>query len=241
MIPVGILAGGKGTRLSEETTTRPKPMVEIGGKPILWHIMKIYAHYGFTEFYIALGYKGDMIREYVSTLHEPWKVHCLETGEDTLTAGRIYQIMNATRKMTMITYGDGVADINLHKLVAHHLEVGYVATVTAVSPPSRFGRIIFDGDHRTVKAFDEKPVNKNKFDGEFINGGFFVFNSNIVQMGDFANDENFEQIYLPQLSRMNQLSGYIHRGFWQCMDTLRDKELLNEMWKTNPRWKVWHD
>jgi len=241
MIPVGILVGGKGTRLSEETVVKPKPMVEIGGKPILWHIMKIYAHYGFTEFYLALGYKGDMVRDYVKTLSEPWTIHCLETGEETLTAGRVGQIMRATRKMTMITYGDGVANIDLHKLVAHHLEVGCMATVTAVAPPSRFGRIRFDGDHRMIQAFDEKPVNKNAYDGEFINGGFFVVNSNISQAFDLDNDENFEQVYLPLLVKMCQLSGYVHRGFWQCMDTLRDKDLLNELWLTGPKWKVWRD
>lgn len=241
MIPVGILVGGKGTRLSEETQTRPKPMVEVGGKPILWHIMKLYAQQGFTDFYLALGYKGDMIREYISTLHEPWTVHCLETGTETLTAGRVRQILQATRKMTMVTYGDGVADIDLRKLVAHHLESECMATVTAVCPPSRFGRIRFANDHRTIAAFDEKPINKGNSDGEYINGGFFVLNQNVLRLGDLADDENFEKQYLPQLASMQQLSGYVHRGFWQCMDTLRDKEYLDELWRIGPKWKVWRD
>lgn len=233
--PVAILAGGKGTRLSEETTVRPKPMVEIGGKPILWHIMKIYAAYGYTRFIIALGYKGEMIRDYFMFRSGDWDITFLDTGLETQISGRVRRILQHTGETTMLTYGDGVADINIDKLLVHHREAKTLATVTAVQPPSRFGRIKFLPGSNLVSSFDEKPL-----DEEYINGGFFVLEPEILDLGEYRDDEIFERIYLPKLVQSKQLSGYLHTGFWQCMDTIREKELLNDMWdKGEAKWKIW--
>ncbi len=233
--PVAILAGGKGTRLSEETVVKPKPMVEIGGKPMLWHIMKIYATYGYTRFIIALGYKGDMIREYFSFRSGDWEVTCLDTGEETQISGRVRRILQHTGETTMLTYGDGLADIDVDKLLEFHRFNKTLATVTAVRPPSRFGRLQFHSSSNLVSAFDEKPV-----DGEYINGGFFVLEPDILDWGRYGDDEIFERVYLPKLAEARQLAGYIHTGFWQCMDTIREKELLNKMWeKGDAKWKIW--
>lgn len=259
--PVAILAGGFGSRLSEETNLIPKPMVEIGGKPILWHIMKIYSHFGYKEFIIALGYKGNVIKDYFlhylysradrmtldipggirsySAQEEGWVVHLLDTGEKTQISGRIRRILEYTKETTLLTYGDGLANIDIDQLVRFHKSQGTLATVTAVNPPSRFGRIQFDYGYRLVKSFDEKPVGS---DDEYINGGFFVFEPEILSLGEFKDDEIFERTYLPLLAKEGQLSGFIHNGFWQCMDTLREKQLLNDLWESGKaEWKVWDD
>jgi glucose-1-phosphate cytidylyltransferase len=254
---VVILAGGLGTRLAEETSVRPKPMVQIGGYPILWHIMKLYASQGFSEFIIALGYKGESIREYFlnyDSLHsdftidlqngskifhkktsENWKVSLIDTGDKTMTGGRLGRLQHLLKndEHFMLTYGDGVSDVNLKDLVSFHKETGSKCTVTAVRPPARFGNIEFKGN--LVGEFKEKPQT-----GEgWINGGFFIFNHEIFKLID--NDACvLEGKPLEHLSRTGQLSGFKHQGFWQCMDTIRDKQTLEELWNTgNAPWKVW--
>lgn len=239
--PVAILAGGLGTRLSEETDIKPKPMVEIGGQPILWHIMKIYAHYGFKEFIIALGYKGDYIKDYFMQNKPPhdWRVHLLDTGEATQISGRVRRILQFTCTTTMLTYGDGLADVNVAKLFKFHQAHQGMMTITAVRPPSRFGRVWFAEDKVTICNFDEKPLSAGE---EFINGGFMVADPKMLLEFDLGDDEIFERVYLPRLASRRQLVGYVHNGFWQCMDTIREKQLLNEMWATgDAKWKVWND
>jgi glucose-1-phosphate cytidylyltransferase len=253
---VGILAGGLGTRLMEETTVKPKPMVEIGGQPILWHIMKIYAAHGFTEFVIALGYKSEFIKDYFINYRnrahnltvrlrsgavevhtgecEDWTIHLLDTGSNTLTGGRVKRIAQFLCKQPfMLTYGDGVADIDLKQLLACHQESGKIATVTAVHPPARFGNI--ELSNKLVASFAEKPQT-----GEgWINGGFFVLNPSIV---DYIESDNtlFEREPLERLVAEEQLAAYRHPGFWQCMDTVRDVRLLESLWQSDkPPWKVW--
>ncbi|GAK51706.1 glucose-1-phosphate cytidylyltransferase [Candidatus Moduliflexus flocculans] len=253
---VGILAGGLGSRLQEETVIRPKPMVEIGGYPILWHIMKIYAAYGFREFVIALGYKGEVIKDYflnyryrVSNLtietgtghikvheqqHEDWIIHLLNTGGKTETGGRIKQIAQFIGNETfMLTYGDGVANVNIRELLNFHLEQKKLATITAVRPPARFGNIVLV--QNSVKCFEEKPQSG---DG-WINGGFLVLEP---QVAAYISGEQtiFERDPLEQLARDGQLAAYLHDGFWQCMDTLRDMRLLESLWQEGQAlWKVW--
>jgi glucose-1-phosphate cytidylyltransferase len=254
---VVILAGGLGTRISEETSTRPKPMVEIGGKPILWHIMKIYSHYGYHEFIICLGFKSYMIKEYFSNyfLHmsdvtfnmknnsmevhqrhaEPWQVTLVDTGMDTMTGGRVKRVAPYIGKETfMMTYGDGVSDVNIPELLQHHKRNGKIATVTATQPTGRFGSLeLVSGDR--VNAFQEKPAG----DGLWINGGFFVLEPQI--MDRIAGDATFfEKEPLEGLAKDGQLVAYKHHGFWQPMDTLRDKNHLEELWSTGKApWKVW--
>ena len=251
-----ILAGGMGTRLAEETQIRPKPMVEIGGRPILWHIMKIYEHSGFREFVIALGFKGEEIKRYFrdySMLRadltidfatgrveeqkresEDWKVHLVDTGYDTLTGGRVKRVERWLRDETfMVTYGDGVADIDLRALLTFHRSHGRIATVTAVRPPARYGGLVFDGD--LVKCFTEKPQA-----GEgWINGGFLVFEPTVLDY--LHGDKNsLEADVLERLAADGQLAAFRHDGFWQCMDTLRDKHLLESLWRDGRApWKVW--
>ncbi|MDB5098553.1 MAG: glucose-phosphate cytidylyltransferase [Cyanobacteria bacterium RYN_339] len=253
---VAILAGGLGTRLAEETEIKPKPMVEIGGQPILWHIMKIYGHHGFDEFCIALGYKGEAIKRYfmdyftmTGSLHldmatgrvearernvEPWLVHLLETGHRSLTGGRILRMRETLAGGPfMLTYGDGVADLDINALVAFHRAQGRLATVTAVRPPARFGGLVFDGP--LVSQFSEKP----QIGEGWINGGYMVFEPGIFDYlaGD---DTRLEQDVLERLAAEGQLAAYRHEGFWQCMDTLRDKMLLEELWKEGRApWKLW--
>jgi len=252
---VVILAGGLGSRLAEETELKPKPMVEIGERPLLWHIMKIYAHYGFTEFFIALGYKGEMIKRYFldyfslngnMTLQlssgqvnkytnrcEDWTVHLMDTGIDTLTGGRLKRLEPYLRDDTfMLTYGDGVSNVDLHRLLQFHHEHNCIATVTAVRPPARFGEIIFEND--LVTSFEEKP----QIGEGWINGGYFVFEQAIFNYLD-GDQTNLEADALPRLAADHQLSAYRHGGFWQCMDTLREKRLLENLWHNEKPWKVW--
>jgi len=252
-----ILAGGLGTRLSEETVIRPKPMVEIGGKPILWHIMKIYSHYGFNEFVICLGFKGYMIKEYFSNyfLHmsdvtfdiskntmevhqqyvEPWKVTLVDTGMDTMTGGRLKRVAPYVGSDTfMLTYGDGVSNVNIAELLAFHKKHGKSATVTATQPSGRFGALRLDASLQ-VTSFQEKPVG----DGTWINGGFFVLEPKILDR--IAGDSTFfEREPLEGLAHDYELVAYQHSGFWQPMDTLRDKLHLEELWNGGKApWKVW--
>jgi glucose-1-phosphate cytidylyltransferase len=253
---VAILAGGLGSRLQEETVIKPKPMVEIGGYPILWHIMKIYAYYGFKEFVIALGYKGEVIKEYFlnyrilvnsmtidlgsgeTSIHdghqEDWKIHLLETGLNTQIGGRVKRISQFIgNEPFMLTYGDGVADINVKELLDFHRDHKKLATVTAVRPPARFGNITFDGD--LVTQFLEKP----QTDQGWVNGGFFVLEPGVADYIE-GDDVVFELEPLEQLSRDGELVAYRHYGFWQCMDTLRDVRLLEGLWQNNQApWRIW--
>lgn len=251
-----LLAGGYGTRLSEETDIRPKPMIEIGGKPILWHIMKSYSHYGFNDFVVLLGYKGYYIKEYFANyfLHqsdvtidmtngsmkihnnsaEPWKVTLIDTGLESMTGGRIKRAKKyIDNEAFMLTYGDGVSDVNIHELVEFHKQNGKKATMTAIQPAGRFGAL--DIQTNLVKEFVEKPAG----DGNWINGGFMVCEPDILDL--IENDTTvFEQYPLQTLAKNGELCAYKHTGFWQCMDTLRDKIHLNELWENNKApWKAW--
>ncbi len=251
-----ILAGGLGSRLSEETTVRPKPMVEIGGKPILWHIMKIYSAHGVRDFVICLGYKGYVIKEFFANYHlhtcdisfdlsrgdmqvhrsatEPWKVTLVDTGEGTMTGGRLKRVLPYVEGEDFcFTYGDGLADIDIGALLAHHREQSTLATLTVVQPPGRFGAVELQ-DTR-VRRFEEKP----RGDGAWRNGGFFVLSPDVGRyiVGD---DTTWEADPLHQLVRDEQLACYRHTGFWQAMDTLRDRHLLEQLWDAgNPPWMVW--
>lgn len=253
-----ILAGGLGTRISEETSTRPKPMVEIGGKPILWHIMKTYSHYGINDFIICCGYKGYVIKEYFANyfLHmsditfdmqqnkmevhqrfaEPWRVTLVDTGDDTMTGGRLKRVAPYLQgeEAFCFTYGDGVSDINIAELIAFHRTHGLQATLTATYPPGRFGAIDILPDQR-VTSFKEKP----KGDGGLINGGFFVLSPQVIEL--ISNDQEiWERQPLETLAAVNQLKAFTHDGFWQPMDTLRDKNYLEELWQSgHAPWKVW--
>jgi glucose-1-phosphate cytidylyltransferase len=254
---VVILAGGKGTRLAEETSTRPKPMVEIGGKPMLWHIMQMYAHYGFKDFVVACGYKGEMIKEYfhnfvvrnsdyVINLRDgsrrtvahsgiDWEVGLLDTGLETMTGGRIARLRSVLgRERFMVTYGDGLGDIDLGKLLEFHCAHGKPATVTAVRPPARFGELVLNGIDEVLE-FSEKPQTQ----AGWINGGFFVFEPEIFDY--LGGDETvLEREPLERLAAARQLVAYRHSGFWQPMDTLRDKQLLETLWaEGRAPWKVW--
>lgn len=253
---VVLLAGGYGTRLSEETDIRPKPMIEIGGRPILWHIMKMYSHYGFNDFVILLGYKGYYIKEYFANyfLHqsdvtidmtngsmeihnnsaEPWKVTLIDTGLESMTGGRIKRAKEYIGDETfMLTYGDGVSDVNIQELVAFHKANKTKATMTAIQPAGRFGAL--DIQTNLVKEFVEKPAG----DGNWINGGFMVCEPEVLDL--IENDSTvFEQYPLQALAKNGELCAYKHTGFWQCMDTLRDKMALNDLWENNKApWKVW--
>ncbi|PTM49681.1 glucose-1-phosphate cytidylyltransferase [Leptospira borgpetersenii serovar Javanica] len=249
-----ILCGGLGTRLSEETTVKPKPMVEIAGKPILWHIMKIYEHYGFGDFVLALGYKGEAIKDYFLNYHarmsdltislksgivdysnptaEDWKVQLIDTGALTMTGGRLLRLKNHLKETFMVTYGDGVSDVDIQKLVSFHKSHGKLATVTAVRPPVRFGELSISGDQ--VIRFQEKP----QAEEGWINGGFFVFEPEIL---NYIEDESMmlERAPLEKLAKLGQLMSFRHPGYWQCMDTLRDKQTLEELWLQNKApWKL---
>lgn len=260
MMKVLILAGGLGSRLSEETVLKPKPMVEISGKPILWHIMKIYSHYGFNDFVILSGYKSHVIKDFfvnyyqrysditvdmttnTVTVHkirqEPWKVTLLYTGQNTMTGGRIKKAQQYIGgEPFLLTYGDGVSDVNINDLIASHKASGKLATMTAVKPSGRFGALEIDKTD-TITSFMEKP----KGDGSWINGGFFVCQPEV--MNYIAEDDSvvFERAPLETLAKNNQLHAFKHEGFWQPMDTLKDKQLLTHLWESGQApWKVWED
>jgi len=252
-----ILAGGLGTRISEETSTRPKPMIEIGGKPILWHILKIYSHHGINDFVVCCGYKGYVIKEYFANyfLHtsdvtfdisnnsmevhhrnaEPWRVTLVDTGEDTMTGGRLKRVADYVKGESAfcLTYGDGVGDVNITELVAFHKAQNVKATLTGTTAPGRFGALDLNGSK--VNSFMEKP----KGDGAMINGGFFVLSPEVL---DYIADDNttWEREPLERLAQEGNLAAYQHHGFWQPMDTLRDKIHLEELWQSGKAlWKVW--
>ena len=255
---VVILAGGEGTRLSEETVVKPKPLVEIGGKPILWHIMKIYSAYGLNDFIICCGYKGYMIKEFFANYFlqmsdvsfdvkankmtvlqnnvEPWKVTLIDTGEKTMTGGRIRRVKEYLDNETFyLTYGDGVSDINIKELTDFHRSQNALATMTAVQPPGRFGAFDLHEGEARIKSFREKP----KGDGAWVNGGFFVLEPQVV---DYVSDDMtvWEQEPLQNLARDGKLTAFRHVSFWQSMDTLRDKNYLEGLWSTGKApWKIW--
>lgn len=254
---VVILAGGLGTRISEETHLRPKPMIEIGGKPILWHIMKIYSHYGVNDFVICCGYKGYVIKEYFANyfLHmsdvtfdmhnnsmqvlqqsaEPWRVTLIDTGEETMTGGRLRRVAPYVKdeEAFCFTYGDGVSNVNIAELIAFHKAQKVKATLTATYPPGRFGALDMQGDK--VHNFKEKP----KGDGGMINGGFFVLSPEVLNLLD-GDDCIWERAPLETLADRGELAAYQHHGFWQAMDTLRDKTHLEELWQLGQApWRVW--
>ena len=254
-VKVVLLCGGKGTRLREETAFKPKSLVEIGGKPILWHIMKIYSHYGFNNFIICLGYKGDMIKEYFQNYSlynsdttmkvakreiqfenhasEDWNVTLADTGEETNTGGRIKKIEKyIDTDYFLATYGDGVADINISKLIDYHLKNGKIATVTGLHPTSKYGILDID-DKGTVTYFKEKPILK-----EWVSGGFFVFNKKLFK---YYLSENciLERETFEQLVKDKELNVYKHEGFWGSMDTYKDLEYLDDVWQKEKKWKMW--
>jgi glucose-1-phosphate cytidylyltransferase len=249
-----ILAGGFGTRLSEKTDRIPKPMVEIGGRPILWHIMKIFAHAGINEFVVALGYRGEEIKRFFLDYYalnsdltvdlaggdvvvrrkkqEDWKVHLVDTGHGTLTGGRVARLKHLLQEETfMVTYGDGVADVDITDLLAAHRAAGRIATVTAVRPPARFGGLSFEGDR--ISEFTEKPQT-----GEgWINGGFLVCEPTIFE--HLSENSSLEVVTLERLAEQGELTAYRHNGFWQCMDTMRDVHRLQALWQDGAPWRVW--
>lgn len=253
-----ILAGGLGTRISEETIIKPKPMIEIGGKPIIWHIMKTYSHHGINDFIICLGYKGYIVKEYFSNyfLHtsnvtfdivnnkmevhskhaEPWRVTLVDTGETTQIGGRIKRVLPfvASDEMFLLTYGDGLSDVNIQDEIAFHQAHGKLATVMATQPPGRFGALSMRNE-TSVMGFQEKPMG----DGRYINGGYFVLSPKV---GDYIENDAtvWEREPLENLAKADQLEAWFHKGFWKPMDTLRDKRDLEDMWATgNAPWKVW--
>jgi len=254
-VKVAILAGGQGTRLAEETEVRPKPMVEIGGRPILWHIMRYYHHFGFADFVLALGYKGDYIKRYFAEYHgstrsmrvnlatgdvevhqdgfsEDWVVDLIETGRWTNTGGRIRRLAEHLGETFMLTWGDGLSDVDLGELLDFHRSHGKLVTVTAVHPPPRFGQLILDGNN--VVEFTEKPLDK-----EWINGAFFVCEPGVFDYIE-GDDTQWEKGPLEKLAANGQLMAYRHAGFWQPMDTLRDKKQLQRLWDSDAApWKVW--
>jgi glucose-1-phosphate cytidylyltransferase len=252
-----LLAGGLGTRISEETSVRPKPMIDIGGKPILWHILKMYSHHGINDFIICCGYKGYIIKEYFANyfLHmsdvtfdmqrnemqvhhkkaEPWRVTLVDTGEDTLTGGRLKRVAEYIQndEAFCFTYGDGLADIDLTREIAFHRQHGKLATVVAVQPPGRYGALERAGDQ--VTGFIEKP----RGDGGLINGGFFVLSPKVLNHID-GDQTSWEGAPLSQLARQGELMAFEHTGFWQPMDTLRDKNILEDLWSSGKApWKTW--
>ena len=254
---VVLLAGGFGTRLSEETAIRPKPMVEIGGRPIMWHIMKIYAHYGFKDFVVLGGYKVDFIRNYfthyrsnhadftidlrtgaielLDQVAEDWRVTVLDTGPDSMTGGRIRRARHLLQdERFFLTYGDGLSDVNMHKLLAHHEATRAWCTLTAVTQPGRYGALRLSHDGGKVEGFREK----GQTDGGLINGGFFVCEPEILDLLD-GDDTVFEETPMQRLVQLGKLGSYHHEGYWQSMDSLRDKQVLENQWANGAPWKVW--
>ena len=256
-----ILAGGFGTRMSEETEKKPKPMINIGGKPILWHIMKLYSEYGFDDFVILLGYKGYMIKEYflnyfyhqsdikidiaenkveiLNNMSEKWKVTLLDTGLNTMTGGRVLRAKKVIdNKPFMLTYGDGVGNIDIDKLIEFHNSHKGILTMTTVQPEGRFGGVGFASDEKQVENFMEKP----KGEGGWINAGFFVCEPEVLDYIEDGDSTIFERAPLENIARSGNLYAFKHYGFWKPMDTLRDNKQLNEMWnKNNALWKIWKD
>lgn len=253
-----ILAGGLGTRLSEETAIRPKPMVEIGGRPILWHILKIYSAHGIHDFVICCGYKCSVIKDYFANYHlhrsdvtfdmrqnqvhlhsqstEPWKISLIDTGAATMTGGRLKRVREYLGDETFCcTYGDGVSNVNITESIAFHKQQGTLATLTATQPPGRFGVIRLDDKETKISSFREKPDS----DGAWINGGFFVLEPKVLDYIE-GDATSFEREPLTALAHEGQLSAYRHRGFWQPMDTLRDQQVLEDLWKSKEApWKIW--
>lgn len=253
-----LLAGGKGTRITEESMYRPKPMIEIGGKPVLWHIMKIYAAHGINDFIICCGYKGYLIKEYFANyfMHtsditfdmvnnqmevhqrysEPWRVTVIDTGLETMTGGRLNRVRKYIDGTFCLTYGDGVSDVNISELVRFHKQHGQHATMTVVQPPGRYGSVKID-ETESISSFEEKPQG----DGAWINGGFFVLEPEVLDLVKKDTD-SWEREPLETLTAMRQLNAYRHHGFWKPMDTLRDKMVLDELWESGKApWKVWQD
>ena len=225
-----LLAGGFGTRLSEYTDAIPKPMVKIGDKPMLWHIMNLYSQYKYKNFVIALGYKGEIIKKYFSKKVEDWNINLVDTGQKTMTGGRVKRLQEIIGNETcMLTYGDGLADINIDSLLAFHKKHGKMVTVSAVRPPARFGAMKLEGDY--VKSFKEK----SQIDEGWINGGFFVLEPNFFNFID-GDDTYLEKEPLERVAQKNQLSAYRHEGFWQCMDTKRDRDSLEEIYSKGAPW-----
>jgi glucose-1-phosphate cytidylyltransferase len=255
---VVILAGGFGTRISEETAIVPKPLVEIGGRPILWHIMKIYAAHGLTDFIVCCGYKGHLIKRYFHELYiqnsdvtvdlrtnqievhrssaEPWRVTLIDTGENTMTAGRVSRVRHYIGRETFcLTYGDGVSDVDIGASIKFHQEHGRLASVTAVQPPGRFGVFTLSADDPTISSFTEKP----RGDGAWINGGFFVLEPQVLDYIS-GDQEMWEQEPMRRLAADGELKAFRHTGFWHAMDTLRDKQVLQTMWESGEApWKIW--
>jgi glucose-1-phosphate cytidylyltransferase len=254
-----ILAGGLGTRLAEETAVRPKPMVEIGGHPILWHIMKIYSAHGINDFVVCLGYKGEVVKEYFANYcmrsadvvfdlrnnhmeilqrkSEPWRVTCIDTGAASMTGGRLKRVGHLLDETFCLTYGDGVGDIDIAAEIEFHKAHGRLATLTAVQPSGRFGAFHLHEQSDTVSGFHEKP----KGDGAWVNGGFFVLEPGAIDYID-SDITTWEREPMEQLSAEGQLVAWRHTGFWQSMDSLRDRQLLEDLWsKPNPPWKIWLD
>jgi glucose-1-phosphate cytidylyltransferase len=255
-----ILAGGYGTRISEESSVRPKPMVEIGDRPLLWHIMKIYSAHGVNDFVICCGYRGWMIKDFfasyaqrfadltfdfregVTTIHsnavEPWRVTLVDTGEQTMTGGRLRRVRDHIGEETFcFTYGDAVSDVDIGELISFHRGLGVAATLTAVQPPGRFGALLLHEEENVVASFREKPAG----DGAWINGGFFVLESEAVEYVD-SDETVWEREPMERLARDGNLAAYRHQGYWQNMDTLRDKMVLEQEWASAaPAWKVWSD
>jgi glucose-1-phosphate cytidylyltransferase len=253
-----VLAGGFGTRISEESGVRPKPMVEIGGRPILWHILKIYSHYGLNDFIVCLGYKGGAIKDYFASyfLHnsnvtfdmrnskmevhqnhsEPWRVTLVDTGENTMTGGRLKRVREYVGNETFcMTYGDGVSDINISDLVSFHRAQGVHATLTAAQPPGRFGAFTLGANDSKISTFHEKPQG----DGAWVNSGFFVLEPSVFDYIE-GDPTVWEREPMERLANDGQLAAYKHHGFWQPMDSLRDKNVLESLWQSkNPPWKVW--
>jgi len=251
-----ILAGGLGTRISEETTARPKPMVELGGRPVLWHIMKTYSSHGINDFIVCCGYRGYVIKEFFAnyclhasdvtfnlrersmqmhnTAAEPWTVTLVDTGEDTMTGGRLKRVRDYIGEDPFcFTYGDGLSDVDVSAVIAHHKASGALATMTTVQPPGRFGAVRFE--EQKIVAFDEKPQG----DGAWVNGGYFVLSGGVFDYID-GDDTVWEREPLERLASAGKLSAFVHRGFWQPMDTLRDKTMLEEVWASGRApWKVW--
>lgn len=253
-----ILAGGLGTRISEETHLRPKPMIEIGGKPILWHIMKLYSYYGIHDFIICLGYKGYLIKEYFCNYYnhmsnltvnlknnhveihdnnsEPWTITLIDTGDFSMTGGRLLRVANYLKDTEYfhLTYGDGVSDININDLVSFHKNHGKLATMTTINPPNKFG-VVTIGDNNLVSNFREKPRDPNSY----TNGGFFVLSPEIFNYIHGGDSAVWEIAPLESLSKAGELAAFRHDGFWQAMDTLRDKKILEELWDKDAPWRVW--